>query len=466
MRRVGPRNSSAYARSASLRLELAEALPDDPDVLSGLALSFDSVGLVFAKAGNRPELRQAMYARAVEHSRDSLRLRPNDLSARRLRVLTRNLAGVLWNGGHKDEAIAELRKSVEVLAAVARANPEVPLTQTTYLELSQTLAERLTELNKPDEAADALMGSRTALERLSRETPAEIAGAAGAKVDFARRLGETKANLTAEQKAIRGEILDQALSDYREAVAGGWKDDGVLKKATALKDRPGYAELLAEAESAANKPAVPPAPGVAAVASAVGRPPPVAARPKLDVKLDRATLQVALGVVHARIGKVDETFAMMDKGLALFDELVRERPGDSRIATGRFDALLAFHAALYAGAREGLNAGKVDESPALLKKADSLYARLSGERPNDPKVQAARWNEALGLAGFDRDCRPLARVLPHSARCGVDRPTGGPGCPGRQHGEPIRGFGPGQNRLRVRQAHPLERSCQLTAQGI
>ena len=254
----GPEELAADARSASLHLELAEALPDDPDVLSGLALSFDSVGLVFAKAGSRPELGQAMYARAVEHSRDSLRLRPNDLSAQRLPVLTRHLAGVLWNGGHKDEAIAELRKSVEVLAAVARANPEVPLTQTTYLELSQTLAEGLTELNKRDEAADALMGSRTALERLSRETPAEIAGAAGAKVDFARRLGETKANLTAEQKAIRGEILDQALSDYREAVAGGWKDDGVLKKATALKVRPGYAELLAEAESAANKPAVPP----------------------------------------------------------------------------------------------------------------------------------------------------------------------------------------------------------------
>ena len=107
--------------------------------------------------------------------------------------------------------------------------------------------------------------------------------------------------------------------------------------------------------------------------------------------------------MHARIGNVDETFAMMDKGLALFDELVRERPGDSRIATGRVDALLAFHAALYAGAREGLNAGKVDESPALLKKADALYAHLSGERPNDPKVQAARWNEVLGLAGFDRD---------------------------------------------------------------
>ena len=144
------------------------------------------------------------------------------------------------------------------------------------MELSQTLAEHLTILNKPDEAADALMGSRSALERLSREAPADIAVAAGAKVAFAVQLGETKANLTPAQKAARGEIIDRALSDYREAVAGGWKENGVLKKATALKDRPGYAELLAEAESAANKPAAPPAPGVAAVASAVGRPQPVA----------------------------------------------------------------------------------------------------------------------------------------------------------------------------------------------
>jgi tetratricopeptide (TPR) repeat protein len=394
---------SAFARSMSLRLDLAEALPDDPVVIHGLGESFNNLAMSLRNWGDNGDLARTMIARAVEYYRESLRIRPNDYIAQELVHASSNLTTLLLEAGHQNEAIAELRKSLETLGEVARANPEAPRSQNAYVQMSRKFADLLAEQKKSDEAAGTLLGSRTALGKLSRETPADIAGAAGLKVDFARRLGEIKANLTPEQKAMRGELLDRALRDYREAVAGGWRDDGILKNATPLKDRPGYAALLAEAESAAKEPAAPPAPGGADVASAAIRPQPAAARSKLDVKLGRATLHSALGSAYARIGVTDEAFAMMDKAHALFDALVRERPGDSKIATGRIDALRSFLAALHRLALERLKAGKADESAAIRKKADALYADLSRERPNDPDVQALRWNDLLGLSGFYRE---------------------------------------------------------------
>ena len=119
------------------------------------------------------------------------------------------------------------------------------------------------------------------LDRFSRETAADIAGSAGRNVALAQRLGEIKPDLSPEQKAQRDELLDRAVSDYRAAVASGWKDFAILKQATPINDRPGYSALLTEAESAAKNRANPTASGRAADASAFSR-------PKLDVKLDRA----------------------------------------------------------------------------------------------------------------------------------------------------------------------------------
>ncbi len=186
------------------------------------------------------------------------------------------------------------------------------------------------------------------------------------------------------------------MSDYRAAVAGGWKDSAVLKHATLIKDRPGYSALLTEAESAAKNPANPTAVGRAAVASGVPR-------PKLDVKLDLAKTKAALGVARARSRLVDEAIATMDNARALFDELARERPGDSEVRKGRVDALVGFHVALYALALDRQRRGKADESAVVQKKADEFYAELSHGRPNHPDVDAARRQALLGVADVRRE---------------------------------------------------------------
>ncbi len=379
-------------RSAVLRLELAEEVPDDADAIDGVFVSF-------LKLARSMESSQslALYQRALEFGRESVRLRPTDsITAHDFLLATQDTVSMLSDSGRKDEAIAELRRSVKTLGEMASANADTPKNQEIYLEISRNLADRLIESNRPEEAVRALFESRTALDRFSRETAADIAGSAGRNVALAQRIGEIKTDPTPGQKARRDELLDRAVSDYRAAVAGGWKDFAVLKQATPIKDRPGYSALLTEAESAAKKPANSTASGRAVVASAVSRPNP-------DVKLDRALTQAGLGLARARSRLVDEAIATMDKARALLDELARERPGDSEVRKGRVDAFVGFHIALYALALDRRRRGKADESALVQKKADDFYADLSRERPNDPDVDAARRQALLGVAELRRE---------------------------------------------------------------
>jgi tetratricopeptide (TPR) repeat protein len=379
-------------RSVVLRLELAEEVPDDADSIDGVFVSFSKLARA---TGSSQSL--ALYRRAMEFGRESVRLRPNDsLTATTFMLTAQAAADQLSELGRKDEAIAELRRSVKTLSEMARANADMPIFQSFYLGISRNLADRLATRNRPDEAVRALLESRTALDRFPRETAADIADSAGRSVALGQRLGEIKPDLTAEQKAQRDELLDLAVSDYRAAVAGGWREFDVLKAATPIKDRPGYSVLLTEAESAAKKRESPTASGNVAAAVTVSR-------AKLDVKFDRALTQSALGVARARSGAFDKAIALIDKAAALFDELARERPVDAEIRKGRVEALAGFHVALIALALDRRWRGKADESAIAQKKADEFYAKLSRERPNDPEVDAARRQALLGVADVRRE---------------------------------------------------------------
>ena len=69
-------------RSVVLRLELAEEVPDDADAIDGVFMSFFKLARA---TGSSQSL--ALYRRALEFGRESLRLRPNDsLNANDLRA--------------------------------------------------------------------------------------------------------------------------------------------------------------------------------------------------------------------------------------------------------------------------------------------------------------------------------------------------------------------------------------------
>jgi serine/threonine protein kinase len=383
---------SVLERSVMLRLELAEEAPDDADAIDGEFVSF----LKLARAmGSSRSL--ALYQRALEFGRKSARMRPNDpLTAHDFMLTTQDTVAMLWDLGRKDDAIAELRRSVKVLGELAHANADTPKSQNLYLEISRNLADRLAELNRPDEAVNVLLESQTALDRFPRATPADFADSAGRSVALAQRLGEIKPDPTPEQKARRDDILDRAVSDYRAAVSAGWKDYAVLKEVAPIKGRPGYDALLTEAEAVARSPANSTASGGGAAASVVSR-------PKLDVKLDRALSLAALGVARARSGLVDEALATMDRSRTVFDELMRERPGDSEVRKSRLDALVGCYMAWHTIAHDRRWRGNADESAAARKKAAEFFVALARERPDDPEVDATRRQVRLALADFQRE---------------------------------------------------------------
>jgi len=174
-----------------------------------------------------------------------------------------------------------------------------------------------------------------------------------------------------------------------------------IRKQPLLKNHPGFAALMAEAESAAR----------AQVAGApVGRrvstgPRPTPAPRKFDVRLARATALSALGLARAwaRNGKPDEAMATLERARALFDELARERPGDASVARGR--AELKRHSVAALGTLElgCLKAGKTDEASGYRKRADALFDQLCSTRPGDPGSAAVRVGALLDRAAFLRE---------------------------------------------------------------
>jgi tetratricopeptide (TPR) repeat protein len=395
-RRNSLESVAACERCAMLLLELAEASPDDPDILAGLARTFNNIAGA-SRAGKAGNQVLPLYQRAMEFERESLRLRPNDASmAIGLRTLTDNVAGVFEGMWRYDEAAAETRSSVETLRTLARANPDTPAIQEAYLRSSQNLAYRLTDFSKRDdagsfarcvdEAVRALLEPVGAFDRLSRETGDSIADVAEWRLVFARFISRIKADLTPEQKAARDALVDRAVGDYREAVARGAVldldsprglrlDSFTLRKEAFLKDHPAFATLVAEVEAAAKARAGRTA--VAGTAPTTAQAPRVSPpKPKVDVRLGRATLLSALGLARgrARDAQGEEALATLDRARILFDELARERPGDAAVERGREQVRLNILTALDALARSSLQAGRAAEAAGYRRRAQDLDA--------------------------------------------------------------------------------------------
>ena len=84
--------------------------------------------------------------------------------------------------GSAPQVLAALRNAAVHLLAGVEADSRVAAT------------ERLSA--RPDEALRVLLESRTALDRFSRETAADLASSAGWSVALAQRMGEIKPDLT------------------------------------------------------------------------------------------------------------------------------------------------------------------------------------------------------------------------------------------------------------------------------
>jgi tetratricopeptide (TPR) repeat protein len=399
---------AALERSAILRLELAVARPDDPEVLDGLATAFNNVGVTSSSGNPSWEETLPLFQQAVGFTRESLRLRPNDVrAASSLRVHSGNVSTSLSTLGRGDEAIAEARASFETFRALARQNPEAPDFHSAYINASQNLARLLSREHRPDEAVGALLEASRAFDRLSRETGDEIAGIARQRLTAAEEIGRIKADLTPVQKAGRDALVDGAVADYREAVSrGAGFNPAPLTggQLLLLKAHPGFATLMAEAEAAAEARAGRKA---GAGPAAVTGPGPQASPPRgrVDVRLARATLGSGLGLAMARARGTDggQVVATLDRARALFDELARQRPGDAAVERGRTSLRLNTLAALHALSLAALKAGRAAEADGYRKRADALFEELHRARPGGPEAAEVRGGALVDLAVFHRE---------------------------------------------------------------
>ncbi len=82
----------------------------------------------------------------LEFGRESVRLRPTDsITAHDFLLAIQDTVSMLSDSGRKDEAIAELRRSVKTLGEMASGNADTPKNQEIYLEISRNLADQLIE---------------------------------------------------------------------------------------------------------------------------------------------------------------------------------------------------------------------------------------------------------------------------------------------------------------------------------
>ena len=163
-------------RSVVLRLELAEEVPDDADAIDGVFVSFFKLARAIG-SGHSLSLSQ----RALEFGRQSLRLRPNDtLTANDFMLATQDTVAMLSDWGHKDEALAELRRSVKTLGELPVQTPT--RRESGYLSRDQP---------KPS-------GSARRVEQAGRGGPRPLGIATGSRPAFPRDGGRHRRRCRSE----------------------------------------------------------------------------------------------------------------------------------------------------------------------------------------------------------------------------------------------------------------------------
>jgi serine/threonine protein kinase len=147
-------SSDAYARCVTLRLELADQTPEDPDVFEGLGTSLYHLT---SSMGSRASVvqRTRLIRQSVELSRAALMAHPNDDKLlTEFSFLNRRLAEGLWAQGKQKDAVGELRGVLALLEPRVRASPAVSGPLLGYRMVASYLASLLKEWDRKEEAAE------------------------------------------------------------------------------------------------------------------------------------------------------------------------------------------------------------------------------------------------------------------------------------------------------------------------
>jgi serine/threonine protein kinase len=399
----------AHGRGLELRLDLADAHPDDFTLTNDLASSFNSVAALVSPRGSSSLHIAALRRQAVEVGRVALRQQRGSVrAADALAGYTYNLGLAHSYLGQYDESIGEYRTTLDLLARQVRENPDVPAYRVTYLSLVQDLMDRLMFFGRRDEWARTRREALPVIDGMPGGTAEELF--ARARQEAAFSVAATNAGLmtlTRDDLRLAAELADRAVATLSLAVAAGFHDPQRLKSEPdlfPLRARGDFRALLARVESAA-KSGRPPA-DAARIPAGLGDP--GEALHTLDA---RAALRYAVGLSLLDIGKLDEAGAALSEAARLHARLAETEPEKPRHRTDLALDLIA---------RGDLEqqAGRGASALRSRLQAEPILSRAVARTPDDLWLWRTLGSLHSDLGRDDEaadDLEKVLRLMPHTA---------------------------------------------------
>ncbi len=230
--------AASYAQAADIQRELARAEPAQNSYRHDLAVSLNNLGMAQRRL-RRAAAAEHSFRQALELQEPLVRLNPRDLD------LQCNLGGIYNNLGilmeelqRNTEAADNYRHAVEHQQIAREHAPQVSRYQAFLSNHYFNYARILRRLGRPDEAAHVAL-ARKALWPNDPQHLYAVAEELALATALLARSG--RGDINAQQCA------EFAVDTLRQAKAAGWKppsNPDWSKSFAALKDRPGFAELV------------------------------------------------------------------------------------------------------------------------------------------------------------------------------------------------------------------------------
>jgi serine/threonine-protein kinase len=346
----------AHQRALEVRKRLITLDPDNAKYRRDLGATLNNIGVLVGDQ-RRHDLALQMYRRAAAHVRVAYEKSPNDLLSGRFYVITlSNVSRVERDLGQADQGLPSLKQAVAVARKITADFYAVPDAHALLYRYSLALGRRQQAAGDHAGARQSLYLARSALARLSRDTPADLVLLAQAHALAATALAAGRADLTEEEKAEQRQERDRAMDALHRAVAAGYLKPDVLRKSAdlrGLRSRRDFWTLVnslqakvdaaaaREAKLAALKKAIKEAEGLAR-AGGSGAEKQLQAQERLvalrqemaglarpggaDLTADLATSRHAAGVLQLGLGRLEDAAESLRQARQMRELLVKKDP--------------------------------------------------------------------------------------------------------------------------------------------
>jgi hypothetical protein len=230
--------AAAYARAVEIQTELAGAAPAQKAYRHDLAVSYNNLGLTQTKR-RQTVAAEHSFRQAIALEESLVRQNPRDPAlSSRLGGMYNNLGMVLQTLGRNSEAAQSYQRAIEYQQAARLQAPQVIQYREFLSRHYYNYGHVLRHLGRAEDAARAALARR----ELWPKDPQHLFAVAEEFALAAKALGSSAAAKTPADRCAQ-----LAMETLRQAMAAGWKPSPKIdwtESFSALKDRPGFAELV------------------------------------------------------------------------------------------------------------------------------------------------------------------------------------------------------------------------------